>query len=74
MTTGDVLDDAQQSAFERFIRRGRGFVGVHSAADTEHEWPWYGKLVGAYFLSHPGIQGATYVVEDRDHPATRMLP
>ena len=32
MTTGDVLDDAQQAAFQRFIRAGGGWVGVHSAA------------------------------------------
>ena len=35
-TTGDVLNDAQQAAFERYIRAGGGYVGVHSAADTEY--------------------------------------
>lgn len=56
-TTHDVLDDAQQSALERFVRGGGGFVGIHSAADTEHGWPWYGELVGAWFESHPpGLQ------------------
>ena len=52
-TTGDVLDDAQQGALERYVRGGGGFVGIHSASDTEYEWPWYGRLVGAYFASHP---------------------
>lgn len=74
MTTGDVLDASQQDAFERFIRKGRGYVGIHSAADTEHEWPWYGKLVGAYFASHAVVQEASYIVEDESHPATRMIP
>ena len=56
-TTLDVLDAAQQSALERFVRAGGGFVGIHSAADTEHDWPWYGELVGAWFESHPpGLQ------------------
>lgn len=56
-TTGDVLDDAQQAALERFVAAGGGFVGVHAAADTEYDWPWYGELVGARFLSHPpGLQ------------------
>ncbi len=56
-TTGDVLDPAQQRAMETFIRAGGGFVGVHSAADTEYEWPWYAGLVGAYFARHPeGLQ------------------
>lgn len=73
-TTGDVLDAAQQSAFERFIRRGGGFVGVHSASDTEYDWPFYGGLIGAYFAGHPDIQNASIVVEDRGHPTTSILP
>ena len=46
-TTGDVLNNAQQAAFERYIRRGGGFVGIHSATDTEYDWPFYGAVVGA---------------------------
>ncbi len=73
-TTGDVLDDTQQSAFERFVQRGGGFVGIHAASDTEYDWPWFGRLVGAYFLGHPAIQGATVLVVDRSHPSTAHLP
>jgi cytochrome c len=73
-TTGDVLDHDQRAAFERYIRSGGGFVGIHSAADTEYGWPWYGKLVGAYFASHPAVQQASVHVVDREHPATRSLP
>jgi type 1 glutamine amidotransferase len=73
-TSGDVLDEAQQRAFEEYIRSGGGFVGVHAAADTEYDWPFYGGLVGAYFASHPAIQPATVIVEDRSHPATAHLP
>src|SRR5205823_6561813 len=62
-TTGDVLNDSQQAAFERYIRGGGGFVGVHSATDTEYDWPFYGALVGAYFAGHPDIQTATVQVE-----------
>jgi len=74
MTTGDVLDSDQQAAFERFMRSGKGYVGIHSASDTEYDWPFYGSLVGAYFRSHPEIQQATYRIEDREHPAIRHLP
>jgi type 1 glutamine amidotransferase len=74
LTTGDVLDPAQQAAFQRFIRRGGGFAGVHSASDTEHEWPWYGRLVGAEFRNHPAVQTATVRVENRGHPSTVALP
>jgi cytochrome c len=57
-TTMDVLNVPQQNDFKRFIQAGGGFVGVHAAADTEYEWPWYGKLVGAWFKSHPKTQEA----------------
>ncbi len=73
MTTGDVLDDGQQAAFEQYVRAGGGYVGVHAAADTEYSWPWYGGLVGAYFASHPANQTATVDVEDRAHASTAHL-
>lgn len=73
-TTGDILDGDQQAAFERYIQAGGGFVGIHSAADTEYDWSWYGELIGAYFKSHPQIQTATVKVADRIHPSTAMLP
>ncbi|MFO7305456.1 MAG: ThuA domain-containing protein [Gammaproteobacteria bacterium] len=68
LTTGDVLNDEQQAAFERYIRSGRGFVGVHSAADTEYEWEWYTRMVGHMFVRHPPVQTATVKVEDPDFP------
>lgn len=73
-TTLDVLDDAQQAAFEAYIQQGGGFVGVHAAADTEYDWPWYAGLVGAYFDSHPQVQPANVLVTDRQHPSTAGLP
>jgi type 1 glutamine amidotransferase len=77
-TTGDVLNAAQQGAFERYIQAGGGYAGIHSASDTEYDWPWYGGLVGAYFRDHPGsvnpqYQVATMNVEDRHTAATRRL-
>jgi cytochrome c len=72
-TTGDVLDDAQQAAFERWVRAGGGFAGVHAAADTEYDWPFYGDLVGAWFSSHGLPQFATLAVEDGAHPSTAHL-
>ncbi|MDT0265711.1 ThuA domain-containing protein [Streptomyces sp. DSM 44915] len=72
-TTGDVLDDTQQAAFEGYINNGGGYVGIHAAADTEYDWAWYDGLAGALFASHPHIQEATVTVEDHDHPATAHL-
>lgn len=73
-TTGDVLNDSQQEAFEQYIRDGGGYLGIHSAADTEYEWPWYGDMAGAYFTSHPEVQEATIKVLDHSHAATSFLP
>ena len=72
-TTGNVLNAAQEAAFERYIQAGGGFVGVHSATDTEYDWGWYGRLVGGYFLSHPAQQVATLVIKDSSHISTKHL-
>ncbi|HLO81934.1 MAG TPA: ThuA domain-containing protein, partial [Chitinophagaceae bacterium] len=73
-TTGDVLDHVQQAELERYIQAGGGFMGIHAATDTEYQWPWYGKLVGAFFKSHPRNQKAKLVVQDRTHISTKHLP
>ncbi|OQP56558.1 ThuA domain-containing protein [Niastella populi] len=73
-TTGDVLNDEQQKAFQQYIQAGGGFVGIHSATDTEYDWPWYGNLVGAYFVKHPQIQEAVLVINDSTNIATKHLP
>ena len=73
-TTGDVLNPEQEKAFENYIKKGGGFVGIHAATDTEYDWPWYNKLVGAQFESHPKIQEANIVVVDKNHPSTSFLP
>lgn len=73
-TTGDVLNDKEQEAFEQYIRAGGGFVGIHAATDTEYGWPWYGNLVGAYFSAHPAQQEATLNVVDKRSIATSHLP
>ena len=73
-TTGDILDEGQKAAFERYIRSGGGFAGIHSASDTEYQWTWYGRLVGTYFANHPEIQHATVRIEDLGHASTEGLP
>jgi len=57
-TTGDIFKEDEQKSIERFIQSGKGFVGIHSASDTEYEWPWYTKLVVRMFHIHPVIQTA----------------
>ena len=72
-TTLDVLNENEEERMKKFIKDGKGFVGIHSATDTEYDWGWYGELVGAYFLDHPEIQPATITTIDRDHISTSHL-
>lgn len=74
LTTGNILDSLQQLALMKHIQSGKGFVGIHSAADTEYDWPWYENLVGVRFASHPEIQQATFVKLDTSHISVKHLP
>jgi type 1 glutamine amidotransferase len=73
-TTGTILNDAQKAAFEQYIHNGGGFVGIHAATDTEYDWPWYNRMIGAYFKSHPEQQNANLHVVDNHFIATKNLP
>jgi type 1 glutamine amidotransferase len=72
-TTGDIFDSTQQKVMERFIQSGKGFVGIHSASDTEYDWEWYTKLVGRMFYIHPAIQTARIDVIDSDFPGMQSF-
>lgn len=73
-TTGNILNEEQQAAFEKFIRAGKGFVGIHSASDTEYDWAWYTKMVGNTFKIHPQQQTAYLKVEDSNFPGMERFP
>ena len=64
-TSGDILNSDEKIAMETFIKKGGGFIGIHSATDTEYDWDWYGKLVGAYFVNHPDIQTAKIFTQNK---------
>ena len=71
LTTGNnLLSDVEKPAFQKYIETGGGFVGVHTATDSEYKWPWYEKLVGAHFLGHPPVHEGKLIIENRDHPST----
>jgi cytochrome c len=73
-TTGDVLDEAQQAAFERYFTDGGGFLGIHAAAETEPDWPFYQQMLGTKAAGSSTVQQATVKVADRVHPASAGLP
>ena len=73
-TTGNILNENERRCLRSFVEGGGGFVGIHSASDTEYAWPWYGEtLVGAWFVSHPPVSESTVQVVDQTHPSTSHL-
>ena len=74
-TTGDVLDGTGRAALRRFVLDGGGWVGVHSAADSEYTSPFHTRLLaGARFLCHPVQQPGVVVREAAAHRSTAHLP
>ena len=73
-TTGKVLGPAEETALQDYIRNGGGWVGIHAATDCEYNWPWYNKLAGGYFKSHPKQQEAKLIIVNKNHPSTAALP
>jgi cytochrome c len=73
-TTGDILDADQKAAMQTYVEGGGGYLGVHSASDTEYKWEWYGKLIGAWFNGHPAQQEAKIHIENKKHASTKFLP
>ena len=77
-TSGDILNETQQTAFRDFIEQGGGLAAVHAAVAgdvaTEGGWPWYGDALCAKFTNHSAIVQATVDIEDRQHPSTVPLP
>ncbi len=76
--TGDMLSRPQQQAFEAWMEKGGGWLGLHAAGDGSHAaWPWYmEKLIGANFTAHimgPQFQIASVVMENHDHPVAQGL-
>lgn len=65
--------EEQKAAFQRFIRAGGGFVGIHSACGSERKWPWFWAMLGGTFVRHPKFQPFNINVVDRDHPSTKHL-
>jgi len=73
-TNANTLDTAQRIEFERYIEAGGGFMGIHGASTGGKGWPWYVKLVGAQFVSHPEPKEGVLHVENADNESTRQYP
>ena len=66
---------ARRAALQAFVRQGGGVLAIHAAADSHYHWPWYGRMIGGRFKSHPPgtPTGEVKIVEPR-HPVARGLP
>lgn len=76
--TGDVLNAAQKRDLQRFVESGGGLIIHHGGGDgtSAKEWPWYKKIIGTEFVSHPmdpQIQEAFVVTLAPDHPVMSGL-
>ena len=74
MTTGNIFGPTEEAAVQKFVEKGGGLLTIHTGADTEYDWPWYNNALGAKFKSHPKQQQAKFLVVDRVHKASKMLP
>lgn len=67
-TTGGDLTQEQTQGLLGGIKSGKGFIGVHCAADSFKKTPGYINMVGGMFLTHPRPQPFTFNVKNPDHP------
>jgi type 1 glutamine amidotransferase len=67
-------NDSQRAAFQHFIHRGGGFVGIHSASGSERHWPYFWSVLGGSFAAHPHIQSFTVRVVNKSLPGMKNLP
>jgi uncharacterized protein len=73
--SSEFFTGTRREAFENFVHRGGGVVGIHAASDSHYNWPWYGQMIGGWFDHHPpGTPEGQIRVVDADHPATRGMP
>jgi type 1 glutamine amidotransferase len=72
-TTGDLpLPDKE--AFMNWIKSGKGFVGMHAASDTFHNYGPYVEMLGAEFKAHEAQVEVDPINQDANCPACRHLP
>ena len=71
-TIGEITD-AQKNGLLNYIASGKGYVGVHSAADSFRECPEYRAMVGGYFVTHPRYRDYQVSIVDAEHPITEDL-
>ncbi|MEX0867252.1 MAG: ThuA domain-containing protein, partial [Pirellulales bacterium] len=75
-TTGNlpISEETREYFLNDWLKQpGHGFIGVHSAADTYHNYEPYWDMIGGTFNGHPWGAGETVTisVHDTSHPAAK---
>ena len=71
-TVGEITD-AQKNGLLNWVAKGKGFVGIHSAADSFRNSPDFRSFIGGYFVTHPHYRQYQVSVLDEEHPITAGL-
>jgi uncharacterized protein len=61
-------------AFLAWLKSGKGFIGMHAATDTLHEFNDYLWMIGGEFAGHSGESPVELINQGLDSPACRHLP
>lgn len=67
-------NDEERAAFQRYLKSGGGFIGIHSSTGSERNWRWFQQMQGGKFHRHSPLQTFTVQVVDQSHPATAHYP
>jgi hypothetical protein len=71
-TVGEISTEQKNGLLE-WVASGKGYVGVHSAADSFRGCPEYRSMVGGHFVTHPRYRKYQVTITDTDHPITSGL-
>jgi hypothetical protein len=66
-TVGEITV-AQLNGLLGWVASGKGYVGLHSAADSFRGSPDYRAMVGGYFVTHPRYRDYQVCICDTEHP------
>jgi type 1 glutamine amidotransferase len=72
-TTGDLFTPQEEAALQAYVKGGGAILGIHAASDAEYDWPWYGQMLGGWFIDHPAIQEAKCMVKMPAHESVKDI-
>ena len=71
--TAGELTPSQKRGLVEWVAGGKGFVGVHGAADSFTGSPEYVAMIGGVFRAHPFLREYVVSLTDTQHPATKGI-